>query len=38
VEKGTREFTVPEEVEEGAELAPADDTGMPDDDPDPMLM
>lgn len=39
VEKATREFTVPDAPEEGAELAPADDTGLaPDDDVDPMLM
>ncbi|MCA8935738.1 MAG: hypothetical protein KDB68_05980 [Planctomycetes bacterium] len=40
VEKATREFTVPDEgPEEGAELAPADDTGLaPDEDVDPMLM
>lgn len=38
VEKGTREFTVPDAPEDGAELAPADDTGLPDDDADPMLM
>ena len=40
VEKATREFTVPEAPEEGAELAPADDTGLsPEhDDVDPMLM
>lgn len=40
VEKATREFTLPEGPEEGAELAPADDTGLsPDhDDVDPMLM
>lgn len=40
VEKATRDFTIPEGPEEGAELAPADDTGLaPEhDDVDPMLM
>ena len=40
VEKATRDFTVPDGPEEGAELAPADDTGLsPEvDDVDPMLM
>ena len=40
IEKSTRDFTVPEGPEEGAELAPAEDTGLsPDhDDVDPMLM
>lgn len=39
IEKATREFTAPEAPEEGAELAPADDTGLAvDEDVDPMLM
>jgi hypothetical protein len=38
VEKSTREFTVPDAPEEGAELAPADETGLKDEDVDPMLM
>jgi len=38
IDKSTRDFTVPEAPEEGAELAPADDTGLGDDDVDPMLM
>ncbi|MCA8914205.1 MAG: hypothetical protein KDB90_02245 [Planctomycetes bacterium] len=40
IEKSTRDFTVTEGPEEGAELAPAEDTGLsPDhDDVDPMLM
>ncbi len=38
-EKKTREFTVPDAPEDGAELAPAEDTGLPtDSDVDPMLM
>jgi hypothetical protein len=38
IEKSTRDFTIPEAPEEGAELAPADDTGLKDEDVDPMLM
>jgi hypothetical protein len=38
IEKSTRDFTVPEAPEEGAELAPADEAGLNDDDVDPMLM
>lgn len=38
IEKSTRDFTIPDAPEEGAELAPADDTGLGDDDVDPMLM
>ncbi|MBK8207464.1 MAG: hypothetical protein IPK87_11870 [Planctomycetes bacterium] len=39
IDKSTREFTVPDEPEDGAELAPAEDTGMAhEEDVDPMMM
>ncbi|MBX3460620.1 MAG: hypothetical protein KF696_11765 [Planctomycetes bacterium] len=39
IDRGTREFTVPDEPEDGAELAPAEDTGLAkEEDVDPMMM